>query len=75
MEAMRNSWTDDRLDGFSKETYRRFDEVDRRFDRVEADIRELRSDLGGKLDLLQRTLMQFGGGIIVGLIGMIVTQI
>jgi len=42
MEAMRNSWTDDRLDDFARNVDRRFDEVDRcftevnqRFDRLE----------------------------------------
>jgi len=53
MEAMRQSWTDERLDDFREETARRFgeartetarrfDEVDRRLDKADADIRELR---------------------------------
>jgi len=40
MEAMRESWTDERLDDFRAETARRFDTLDRRmddgFDRVDA---------------------------------------
>ncbi len=36
MEAMRESWTDERLDDFRAETGRRFDEVDKRFDKVDA---------------------------------------
>ncbi|HEX2096001.1 MAG TPA: hypothetical protein VHF50_01370 [Solirubrobacterales bacterium] len=35
MEAMRQSWTDDRLDAFRGETQRRFDEVDRQFHEVD----------------------------------------
>jgi tetrahydromethanopterin S-methyltransferase subunit G len=35
MEAMRQSWTDDRLDDFRGEVNRRFDEVNRRFDKVD----------------------------------------
>jgi chromosome segregation ATPase len=35
MEAMRQSWTDDRLDSLNEKVERRFDEVDRRFDEVE----------------------------------------
>lgn len=35
MEAMRKSWTDERLDHFAESVDRRFDEVDRRFDDVE----------------------------------------
>jgi tetrahydromethanopterin S-methyltransferase subunit G len=35
MEAMRKSWTDDRLDDFATNVDRRFNEVDRRFDEVD----------------------------------------
>jgi hypothetical protein len=35
MEAMRESWTDARLDDFAAHTDRRFDAVDRRFDAVD----------------------------------------
>jgi tetrahydromethanopterin S-methyltransferase subunit G len=34
MEAMRKSWTDERLDDFRVEVDRRFNEVDRRFDEL-----------------------------------------
>lgn len=59
MDAMRQSWTDDRLDDFRAEVnhrfdevYRRFDEVDRRFEdvdrrfeRVEGQIHNLRVEM------------------------------
>jgi SMC interacting uncharacterized protein involved in chromosome segregation len=59
MEAMRESWTDDRLDHLSRKVDERFDRVDERFkqvderfkqidgrfDRVEADARSLRSEV------------------------------
>jgi hypothetical protein len=35
MEAMRRSWTDERLDHFAESVDRRFDEVERRFDEVD----------------------------------------
>jgi hypothetical protein len=35
MEAMRESWTDERLDYFRAETAQRFDAVDKRFDAVD----------------------------------------
>jgi len=35
MEAVRQSWTDDRLDEFGKRVDERFDRVDRRFDEVD----------------------------------------
>lgn len=65
---------------------RRFEEVDRRFDglerrmedgfsRVDADFRELRTEMNGRFDALQRTMIQFGGVMIAALIGLIAVQL
>jgi hypothetical protein len=64
MEAMREAWTDGRLDDLNKK-------VDRGFDRVDADLRAL----NGRFDALRRTMAQVGGGVIVALIGLIATQL
>jgi hypothetical protein len=45
------------------------DEVNRRFDKVDADIRDLRGEMSGRFDSLQRTLLQIAGGTIATLIG------
>jgi len=49
MEAMRQSWTDDRLDDLSNRMDERFDrvedEMDQRFERVEGEIKELRAEV------------------------------
>jgi hypothetical protein len=88
MEAMRQSWTDDRLDAFRGETQRRFDEVDRRFeevdkrfDRVEGQIKEVRGEmdsrfdsLEARFDSLQRLMIWFCGVLIVALFGVVLTQ-
>jgi hypothetical protein len=79
MEAMRKSWTDERLDDFAAHSDRRFDAVEKRmsegFGRVDKDIRELRVEMDARFDRLdarfdafQRTMLQIGGGMIVGLI-------
>jgi hypothetical protein len=39
----RTRWSDEPVDDMVKSVSRRFDAVDRRFDRVEGDIKELRS--------------------------------
>ncbi len=64
MEAMREAWTDDRLDDLNGK-------VDDGFRRVETDIRELRGEMNTRFDSMQRTLIVFCGGIIVALIGVI----
>lgn len=75
MEVMRQSWTDERLDDFRAH-------VDTRFDVVEQDVRELRSEMNGRfehlghrVDDLHRTLQRIGGGVIVALVGLIATQL
>jgi hypothetical protein len=86
MEAMREAWTDARLDDFRAETARRFDElgrhVDNGFNRVDADLREIRVEMSEsfeamnkRFEAMHRLLIQFCGTIIVALIGLIATQI
>lgn len=58
---------------------RRFESLERRmddgFERVDADIGGLHSEMTQRFDALQRTLLQLGGGVIVALIGLIATQL
>lgn len=75
MQTMRQSWTDERLDDFRAETAQRFDAVDKRFEAVESKMQAGFERLDAKMDALQRTLMQTGGGIIATLIAGIVTAI
>ena len=64
MHLMREGWTNARLDDFR-------DEVNRRFDRVDDEL----GRLDAKIDGLQRTTMQIGGGMLAALIGLIATQL
>ena len=71
MEAMREAWTDGRLDDLSRR-------VDRGFDRVDADLRALNGRLDGfqqTLDALQRTMLQVGVGLIGALLAVMVTVV
>jgi archaellum component FlaC len=78
MEAMREAWTDERLDylnhrvddGFKK-VDERFQQVDTRFDRVDAEL----GRVNDRIDGLYRGLYQMGCGIIVALVGLIATQL
>ncbi len=72
---MREAWTDERLDDLNH----RVDDLGRRmdagFDRVDADIRGLRSEMNARFDALQHTMIQFGGLLIAALVGLIATQL
>ena len=76
---MRESWTDRRLDDFAAHTDQRFDALERRVDagfaRVDADIRELRTETAA----FHRMILQLGGGMIVtfaiGFAGLILAQL
>jgi hypothetical protein len=61
MEAMRESWTDARLDDFAKHTDQRFDALERRMENGFGEI-------NARLDALQRTLLQLGGGLLAALV-------
>jgi hypothetical protein len=68
MYKMRESWTDERLDDFR-------DEVNRRFDKVDAELHRVND----RLDGLHRALLQIAGGtiatLIAGFAGLIATQL
>jgi hypothetical protein len=71
MEAMRQSWTDDRLDEFRHR-------VDERFDRVDRELVELRSEMReqrGEFAALNRTIIQVGGGVIAAMLAIVLTQL
>jgi hypothetical protein len=75
MEAMRESWTDARLDDFRAETSRRFDEV-------KAEVKELREEthqrfdrIEGRIDALQRTIIISNAAIFAAVLGVFATQL
>lgn len=61
----RTSWTDERLDDFTRH-------VESRFDRLERDIRDLGLELRAEINGVRITLIRVGGGIMAGLVGVIV---
>lgn len=65
MEAMRKSWTDERLDDLSRrvdvgfeEVAGQFQKVDERFGRLEGKVDARFDKLNGRFDKLQHTLVQ-----------------
>ena len=71
MSAMREAWTDERLDDLTERMEKDFRRVDQRFDRVDQrfdqiDARFERVD--ARFDSLQQTIIAVGGGLIGTLI-------
>jgi hypothetical protein len=90
MEAMRQSWSDDRLDDLNKRVDDGFARVDAQFARLDAKIdataAELRQEMklgfdqiNARFDAMQQTMIRVGGGLIGVLVassaGLIATQI
>lgn len=67
MEAMREKWTDERLDDMNAR-------MAEGFQRVDADLRELRSDMKA----MQRLIVQVGGGLfgtmLIGFLSLLLAQ-
>jgi len=63
MEAMAREWTDDRLDALNEKVDLGFKLVDKRFEKVDEDIRELR----GEMTAMRRTMSQGFIGLVVGM--------
>lgn len=81
-EAMTKNWTDERLEERFDRIDDRFDAIDRQFEAVDrkfaaVDQRfvslERRMDEG--FNSLQSTMNRFGGAMIIGLFGLIATQL
>jgi hypothetical protein len=71
MEAMREKWTDERLDDMNAR-------MAEGFQRVDADLRELRSDMNNRFEAMQRLIIQVGGGLfgtmIIGFLSLVLTR-
>jgi len=61
MAAVREAWTDERLDDLQGE-------MRRGFDRVDADIRDLRGEMNTRFDAMQRTMIVGFASIAAGVL-------
>jgi len=75
MEAMRKSWTDERLDDLNHRVDDLSHRMDEGFRRVDTDIRSLQAEMNVRFDALQRTMIQTSAVMIAALIGLIATQL
>ena len=75
VERARATWTDERLDDLSRRVDVGFERMDRGFERLDRRIDAQAAELGARIDALQRTMIQVGGGVIASILVTIVTLI
>jgi hypothetical protein len=66
MERARATWTDERLDDLARR-------IDGGFNRIDGDLRELRSEMNARFDALHRLMIQVSGGLLIGVVGTVVS--
>ena len=65
----RETWTDERLDDLNKKVDDGFARLDRRIDRLDEDIKDLRREMNARFDAANRNLIAFAVAIIAAVIG------
>ncbi len=75
MEAMRDKWTDERLDDLSRRMELGFAEIKTEIRREIGSVRQEIGVMDDRLHAMQRLMIQFQAVLIAALIGLIATQI
>ena len=82
MHVMRESWTDARLDDFRGEVDRRFEKVEDEIRELRGEVKELRSEMKSGFEAVNKTMLNgvliLSGSYIAGfaaLVGLVATQI
>jgi hypothetical protein len=57
MHVMRESWTDARLDDFRSDVDRRFDKVEDEISELRGEMRELRAEMKSGFEAINRTML------------------
>jgi hypothetical protein len=71
MAMGRTRWTDERLDDFGNAIGNRFDRVDREFDRVHQDMRDLRIELKAEIAEVRQWMFRMTIGMSLGFISVL----
>ena len=82
MEAMRATWTDERMDDLARHMDKGFERVDRRFEQIDRRLERIDERLDREFALVDQKfdrMLQLGGGMIatfvVGFAGLILAQV
>jgi hypothetical protein len=68
MEAMREKWTDGRLDDMNTRIDAGFDRLDRDIRDVRAEVHDLRTEMNSRFEATNRLIVQVGGGMVVTMV-------
>jgi hypothetical protein len=82
MEAMREKWTDERLDDMNERMSEGFNRLDTDLRDLRGDMRSefaaVRAEMSSRFEATQRLILQVGGGTIatmaIGFVGLLVAQ-
>jgi hypothetical protein len=75
MERARATWTDERLDDLARRVDDGFHRVDERLRALDAQIDAQGTEVSRRIDGLQRTMIQIGGGTIVAVLATLASVI
>ncbi|HET7122057.1 MAG TPA: hypothetical protein VFI17_12515 [Solirubrobacterales bacterium] len=77
MEAVREKWTDERLDDLKEQVVTGFERVDGDIREVRSEVAGLRTEMSDRFDATHRLIVQVGAGLFgtmaMGFLGMIAT--
>jgi hypothetical protein len=78
MEAVREKWTDERLDDMKARMGEGFDRLDKDAREVRAEVAGVRTEMNSRFESVQRLIIRVGGGLfgtmLVGFLSILVTQ-
>jgi type IV secretory pathway VirD2 relaxase len=74
MEAVRESWTDERLDDLKDQVVEQGRRTDDGFRELRSEMTEMRSEMNGRFDANQRTTVQLFGIALGAFVGLISVQ-
>jgi hypothetical protein len=78
MEAVRDKWTDERLDDMNERMGKGFDRLDKDIREVRSEVAGIRGEMNSRFEATHRLIIQVGAGLfgtmVIGFLSLVVTQ-
>jgi len=79
MEAVRDKWTDERLEDMNAHMGKGFDRLDKDIREVRAEVASVRGEMNSRFEATQRLIIQVGAGMfgtmMIGFVGLMVMMV